>query len=211
MSFAHPFRLQLPRFLLTGPVFGSLLLGCGLLAIGFAQTSKEPAPAAPPPRGRVLLVTRHCEKDPAADARDPGLSDSGKARAQALRMLLAPQTIDATFASEYKRAQETALLAIGRVSPGSKEERLPQTIKASEPERLFAAIDALQPGQTALVVGHSNTAPAVLAHYGLVLHDSRGKEITNLREDDYGSLFVVTLPPEGSGAAATLLELHYGN
>ncbi len=66
-------------------------------------------------------------------------------------------------------------------------------------------------GQTALVVGHSNTVPAVLAHYGVALHDEKGNAITTLPDEQYGTLFVVTLPPTGSGAALSLLELHYGD
>jgi phosphohistidine phosphatase SixA len=191
-------------------------LVCAALLLGPAPARQGPAPhvadrAAVPSaeRGRILLVTRHCEKDPAGDARDPGLSAVGRERATALQRLLAPQHVGIALASEYHRAQETAALAIATQREGSKA--APRTVPAGEPERLFAAIDALEPGATALVVGHSNTVPAILAHYGVPLVDEHGKAVAMLPDAEYGALFVVTLPAAGSGAAVSLLQLHYGD
>jgi phosphohistidine phosphatase SixA len=219
LSTRTPFRRphSLPIGVLRRGIQGGAILRRGLLVAGlgailaFAGFAQKPAPSEATnsaPRPRILLVTRHCEKDPAGDARDPGLSAAGRERAEALRALLAPQTIDAAFCSEYKRAGETAAAVLGKA--GSGGEHAPQTIKASEADHLFAAIDALHEGSTALVVGHSNTVPAVLAHYGVTLHDAKGSPVANLPDEEYGALFVVTLPPPGSSAGATLLTLHYG-
>jgi phosphohistidine phosphatase SixA len=207
MNSARPFLSPTRRSLLLRSVLAVLVLGATLSFASFAQKPGTPETKKIGSRPRILLVTRHSEKDPAGDPRDPSLSAAGKERAEALAALLAPQTIDAAFSSEYKRASETAAIA---VSHGKGPTVAPQTIKASEPDHLFAALDALKEGGTALVVGHSNTVPAVLAHYGVTLHDEKGNPVVNMPDDQYGSLFVVTLPPAGSNEAASLLALHYG-
>jgi phosphohistidine phosphatase SixA len=179
----------------------------GLAALALALRAQEPAAkSAARPEGRIVLVTRHCEKDTAGDPRDPGLSEAGRKRAGALQRLVAPQGVDQAFASEYKRALETAELACKGAKPAA-----PRAIRAADEKQLFAAIDALPAGQTALVVGHSNTVPAVLAHYGAALVGADGKPLAMMPEDEFGTLFVLTLPPTGSGKAASLLKLHYGD
>jgi phosphohistidine phosphatase SixA len=181
-----------------------------LAALALALQAPEPGGTPPArPEGRILLVTRHCEKDPAGDARDPGLSEAGRKRAAALQRLLAPQGVDTAFASEYKRAQETAASACSPKKDGKV--RAPRAVPAADANQLFAAIDALPAGQTALVVGHSNTVPSILAHYGVTLSGPDGKPLAMMPDEEFGTLFVVTLPPTGSGAAASVLKLHYGD
>jgi hypothetical protein len=50
----------------------------------------------------------------------------------------------------------------------------------------------------------------ILAHYGAALLGTDGAPIAMLPDEDYGALFVLTLPPQGSGAAVSRLELRYG-
>jgi phosphohistidine phosphatase SixA len=190
--------------------FLALMAVLALAALAFALQAQEPAakPAARP-EGRILLVTRHCEKDPAGDPRDPGLSEAGRKRASALQRLLAPQGVDQAFASEYKRAQETAALA--GASGKGETPRAPRVVPAADEKQLFAAIDTLPAGQTALVVGHSNTVPSILAHFGAALTGADGKPLAMMPDDEFGTLFVLTLPPTGSGEAASVLKLHYGD
>jgi phosphohistidine phosphatase SixA len=192
---ALPIRLLLP-----------LVAVLALLGVAWALQAQEPAAkASARPEGRILLVTRHCEKDPAGDPRDPSLSEAGRKRAEALQQLVAPQGVDLALASEYKRAQETAALACKTAKPTA-----PRAVPAADEKQLYAAIDALPAGQTALVVGHSNTVPGVLAHYGAALTGADGKPMAMMPEDEFGTLFVLTLPPTGSGKAVSMLKLHYG-
>ena len=118
--------------------------------------------------------------------------------------MLGAQAIDAAFTSEYRRARDTAAVALGEgdtvpaagesdAAAGSKL----HTIPAGKPEMMFTAIDALKPGATALVVGHSNTVPAILAHYGAALRGADGKEIAMMPDDEYGALDAISAATGG--------------
>ena len=86
---------------------------------------------------KLVFVVRHTER---ADARmpcqtDPGLSVAGEARAQKLAAMLGDSGVTYIFATEFKRMQDTA-------------------------KRL--AMKAGVAVTVVLVVGHSNTVPAIL-------------------------------------------------
>jgi broad specificity phosphatase PhoE len=150
-----------------------------------------------------VLVTRHCEKDTAGDPRDPGLSEVGRKRAQVLARMLKDANVAQAFTSEFKRAQETAQQACATA------ER--HVVSAGKPDELFAALDALAGGSVVLVVGHSNTTPAMLAHYGWKQMGADGKPVTAFPEDEFGALFAITVPPKGSSVAPTIVKLRYGD
>ena len=145
-----------------------------LLALGACRTVPPPALA------RVVLV-RHAETAPDG-TRDPGLSAAGRRRADALAARL--DGLVAVFASEYRRTQETA-------APAAEAAGLAVTVEpfGGEPmeasvARLAAAVRAAAvPGGTVLVVGHSNTVPAVAEALGAgpvapIAEDEYDREVT---------------------------------
>jgi len=167
---------------------------------------------------RTLVLVRHAEKDPApgaaADPAGPGLSDAGKARAQALAKLLEPAGVVRLYASEFRRARET-------LEPLSKASGVAiEVIPAAKSAEALARLDALPPGSIAVLAGHSNTVPGVIAAAG---REAARLEKTaggaSLSEKDYGRLFVLTFGPSQAPAApgaapargdVALLELAYG-
>jgi len=177
-----------------------------LLALWGALRAQVPAspPAPAPARGSTVIVVRHAEKDPQGDPKDPGLSAAGRARAEALARLLAPAKPTQLFASEFQRAQRTLdplAQALGvkiEVQPAGKGAELAQRLRA------------LPEGSVSVVVGHSNTVPALVAALGGKIERL---EKGSLAETEFGRMFVVTLPPAGSEerVATTTLELAYGN
>ena len=120
-----------------------------------------------------VYVIRHLQK---ATGDDPPLTAEGSAGAQKLSDLLAKKKVAAIYATQTKRAMQTA-------EPLAK--RLHLTIQAYDPKDPAALAEkvAKQKG-AALIVGHSNTVPELVAKVG-------GKQPAPLADTDYGSVFVV--------------------
>jgi broad specificity phosphatase PhoE len=131
----------------------------------------------------TLYLVRHAERA-ATSGRvptDTGLSREGEARAQALANLLKDAGITAIYTSEYRRTQETA-------APLAKSLGIrPEVIPADDQRSLVAKLR----GSTGnvLVVGHSNTLPALLNALGINARITIG-------EGDYDNLFEVKLRPK---------------
>lgn len=175
-----------------------------LLALWGALRAQAPALPPAPARGSTVVVLRHAEKDPQGDPKDPGLSEVGRARAEALARLLAPSKPTRLFASEFQRAQRT-------LDPLAQALGLkPEIVPAGKGAELAQRLRALPEGSVSVVVGHSNTVPALVGALGGTLERL---EKGQLAETEFGRLFVLTLPPAGSEGrvATTTLELSYGN
>jgi broad specificity phosphatase PhoE len=103
-----------------------------------------------------LYVVRHAEKSEVGE--DPELSGPGRSRAGALAELLRDANIRAIWSSDYQRTRQTA-------SPLAM--KLDIEIRIYDPRDLPAmAEDLVKEGETALVVGHSNTTPDLVQLLG---------------------------------------------
>lgn len=181
-----------------------IVLCVALLALWSGLRAQEPVPTPAPAHGSTVIVLRHAEKDAQGDPKDPGLSAAGKARAEALARLLAPGKPTRLFASEFQRAQRT--LDPLAQALGLKVEVAP----AGKGADLARQLRALPEGSVSVVVGHSNTVPALVEALGGKIERL---EKGFLAESEFGRVFVLTLPPAASaGSVATsTLELAYGN
>jgi len=181
-----------------------IVLCTALVAFWSALRAQEPALPPAPAHGSTVIVLRHAEKDPQGDPKDPGLSAAGVARAQALARLLAPGKPTRLFASEFQRAQRT-------LDPLAQALGLKVEVAAAgKGAELAQRLRALPEGSLSVVVGHSNTVPALVeALGGRIERLEKGF----LAETEFGRLFVLTLPPAESAGrvATTTLELAYGN
>ena len=122
----------------------------------------------------TVYVIRHLQK---ATGDDPALTAEGAAGAQKLSDLLAKKKVAAIYATETKRAMQTA-------EPLARRLRL--AIQAYDPKNPAALAEKVSQLKGAvLIVGHSNTVPDLVAKVG-------GKQPAPLSEADYGTLFVVT-------------------
>jgi len=144
---------------------------------------------------QTVFVIRHAERaDTAAGAAptmaaDPELSDAGRARAESLAAALKDAKVVAIFATEFKRTQATA-------APLAKALGLQvTTISSKEPAKLIEAVKTA--GGSVLVVGHSNTVPAIVKDLGVAAPITVG-------DAEYDNLFVVTI-----GTTPSVLRLHY--
>ena len=109
----------------------------------------------PPPRDVVIFVVRHAEKSVVQLGDDPTLSPAGEQRALELRHVLGDTRIDRVFVTHFRRSRETAL-PLARALGDSLE-------VVDDTEKLLLRLMKLPPGTRALVVGHSDTVPDIVA------------------------------------------------
>lgn len=121
----------------------------------------------------TVYVVRHLQK---ATGDNPSLTAEGAAGAQRIAELLAAKGVTAVFATATLRAEETA-------APLAK--RLGISVTHYDPKNpggLAAQLASVK--GAALVVGHSNTVPDLVAAFG-------GTRPAPLTEQDYGTIYVV--------------------
>lgn len=149
-----------------------LLLWAGLTASASAQT--------------VILV-RHAEK---ADAgADPALSPAGVERAAALAAALAGARLTQVLVTPLQRTRLTAepVASAGRLTP----QAVPlDGGSAAHVERVAARIRSFGPDAVVLVVGHSNTVPAITAAL-------TGAQAPDMPDCEYDRLTTVILRENG--------------
>jgi len=134
----------------------------------------------------VVVLVRHAEKAVVeAGNNDPPLSEAGSARAVALREALGEMHFDAVIATERQRTQATA----GPLAQahGLTPEIVSLRHGAAHVDSVAAAVRR-HAGHTVLVVGHSNTVPAIV-------HALGGPKLPDLCEPQFSNLFVVVLKP----------------
>tara|TARA_R110000782_G_scaffold192113_1_gene281877 strand:- start:2169 stop:2684 length:516 start_codon:yes stop_codon:yes gene_type:complete len=152
--------------------------------IGFAAALLTLAACStPPPPEHTIYLVRHAEKQ-AGD--DPSLTPAGAERAALLAETLRDAGIVRIYSTDYARTRETA-------APIAKAVSVPVTLY--DPSDLPAFADQLkdESGIT-LVVGHSNTTPALVEFLG----GEPGTEIDEPAE--YDRLYVVSLRGDQVGS-----------
>jgi hypothetical protein len=181
------------------------LLALSLLPGPRSQAGSSAQEPARPPAGlfypRTIIVVRHAEKG-VDDPVDPSLSEEGVLRALALQRLLGSSGVTHLFATEFQRTQQT-LLPLAAAA----EVNL-QIVPARDPRALLSALGDLPRNSLAVVAGHSNTVPGIVAALApsapLV---QKGPEALKLEDGDYDRLFVVTQWAPDKGAS--VVELRY--
>ena len=140
---------------------------------------------------KLVLLVRHAERadggvpasTPMTSPADPPLSAAGEARAARLATMLADAGITAIYTTEFKRTQDTA-------KPLAAKLNVSATVSAStDAAALVAKIKADHPRDVVLIVGHSNTVPALIKAFG-------GPDV-KIGDQEYDNLFVV-VPETGA-------------
>lgn len=162
-----------------------LLAGLAVLVLSRPAEAAAPAPADTV----VVYLVRHAEK--MDDSRDPPLSETGKARAAELARLLTDAGVTHVWSTDFDRTRST-----GR--PTAEAGGLEIRFYDASDLKGFAAQLAATPGRH-LVVGHSNTTPALVRALG-------GNPGNLMADSEYDRLYVVTL----SGVTRTTVQLRWG-
>jgi len=155
--------------------------------------------SATTPRGTdtVVLVVRHAEK--AGPSGDVPLSASGEVRARALVAIGREAGVSAILTTQFQRTRQTgAPLA---ESLGITAETV--EVRGGVPEHAKGIADAVRSryaGRTVLVVGHSNTVPAIV-------HALGGAKRPDICDEVYDDLFTVIVAADGT---ARVVQAKYG-
>lgn len=178
-------RRSLPRafalLLLLPPGLG---WGSSLASAQAVQEQQEPVRSA-----TTIILVRHAEKA-AVPGSDPPLSSAGEARSLALLDALRDAGVGAVIVTQLQRTRLTAALLTAHL--GLVPEVVPAGGDVPEHARRVAAtVLERHAGRTVLVVGHSNTIPAIVQALG-------GGEIPPIADDRYDDVYVVIRPVEGS-------------
>lgn len=162
---------------------GVTLLGLGLGVILPAAAQASATDTV------VVYLARHAEK--LDDSRDPPLSELGQQRALELARLLTDAGVTHAWSTDYQRTRATA-------QPTAAARGL--TVRPYDANNLagFAAELLATPGRH-LVVGHSNTTPALVRALG----GNGGNLIGDL---EYDRLYVLTK----AGSHITTVQLRWG-
>ena len=145
----------------------------------------------------LVIAVRHAERaDGGSGAApmtgapaDPLLSAAGEARAARLAGVLADAGITAIFATEFRRTQDTAKPLATKLGLTTA------IVKASDTTGLLARLKESHANDVVLIVGHSNTLPAIIK--GLT-----GRDVT-IADSQYDDLFMLV------PAAKTMSRLKY--
>ena len=149
--------------------------------IAFAAAA--PAFSAP---ATVVLIVRHAERAPGSG--DVPISDVGRSRALALAELGKVTGVSVIITTQLQRTRQTA-------APLAEALGITPVVVNTQSDVGKHATDIANavrqhPGKTVLVVGHSNTVPAIVAALG-------GPKFPDLCEPEYDTLITMVLDPEG--------------
>ena len=145
----------------------------------------------------TVIVVRHAEKERDSGP-DPPLTPAGQARAERLSRLFgagrAPGRVDAIYVSPTLRSRMTAAPLAARLG------LTPIVGPEHDARRLAAQVLREHGGGRILVVGHSDTVTDIVERL------SGAKNLPHIADDEYGAMYIVTVPRIGR---ANFLRLEY--
>jgi len=143
----------------------------------------------------TVILVRHAEKKIEPANPDPDLTPEGVERAQEIAREFGGAGINAIYATQYKRTQET-------VKPLSDRTGVPVTVlDSNQTNELLKRIQTTHRGQTIFIAGHNNTVPAMVSELS-------GETYPTIPDTEYDNLYIVTIYRSGK---AKVLKLKYGN
>ena len=146
----------------------------------------------------TVIFVRHAEKA-AEPADDPGLTPAGQRRvAELTRQLVDADVVagvDAVYSTPYRRTEETA-----RPVAEALDLRV-NSYDADDTEAIMERIVREHKGKIILVVGHSNTLPALIGNMGA------SKKVPPIADDEYDNIYIVSIPWFGK---TKTIRLRYG-
>jgi broad specificity phosphatase PhoE len=184
MEEAHEPRTRLKTIVVFAMLFA--VFGAVVLFAYFATFSR--------PLTTVILV-RHAEKKLEPNNDDPDLTPEGVQRAQEIARIFREAGINAIYATQYKRTQQTVKPLADRIGVTVT------LLNSNQTEELVNRIQTSHRGQTIFVAGHNNSVPAIVTAL------TNEKQPT-IPETEYDNLFIVTIYRFGK---AKVTKLKYGS
>ena len=142
----------------------------------------------------TVILIRHAEKVIDPNNPDVDLSPAGQARAQEIVRIFGDAGINAIYATQYKRTQQS-------VKPLADKLGLPiNQVNSKNTAELLNQIKSQHSGQIIFVAGHNSTVPEIIAALG-------GPQYPVIPETEYDNLYVVTVYRTGK---AKVVKMRYG-
>lgn len=155
-------------------------------------------PAAQHTAPTTVILVRHAEAQANA-GNDPALSEAGNARAAALRESLAGASIKAVITTQFQRTIKTG----EPLAVAAKAEHVPVQVVGgldAHVQGVVQMVHAKYAGSTVVIVGHSNTIPALVKAFS-------GIDSGEIAHDSHDNMYIVSTNKPGAG---TLLRVKYG-
>ena len=169
-------------------MFKALVLSLLVLFAASPLAAQEPGPT-------TVILVRHAEKA-ATPADDPPLTKRGEARAKALAIIARDAGVGAIITTQFARTRETA-------HPAAEALHVtPEVVRAGGAQHVQEVARAIRShaGGVVLVVGHSNTVPAIIAALG-------APQPPPICDSSYDDLYIATVPASGP---AYVIHARYG-
>ena len=145
----------------------------------------------------TVIVIRHAEKE-SVSTPDPALSPAGQARAELLARMYGESRdvgrLDAIYVSATLRSRSTAAPLASRLGI------TPIVAPSDDSKQLAHRVLRENSGKRAMIVGHANTVPDIVAAL------SGRSDIPKMDEKDFSVMYIVTVPRIGH---ANVLRLNY--
>lgn len=168
-------------------VFSALFAILGAVVI-FAYFSTFSRPVT------TVILVRHAEKKIEPNNEDPDITPEGVERAHEIARVFADAGINAIYATQYKRTQQTVKPLSDRTGVGV------ELLNSKQTDQLLRRIQTTYRGQTVFVAGHNTTVPAIITELS-------GETYPPIPESEYDNLYIVTIYRFGK---AKVVKLKYG-
>jgi broad specificity phosphatase PhoE len=140
--------------------------------------------AAQAAQATTVILVRHAEKA-SEPADDPPLTGAGEARARDLWTAIKDAGVSAVITTQYARTRATAQPTVSALHLTPE---IVRTAGSTHPKDVADAVHKHE-GHMVLVVGHSNTIPAIIEALGAPRPPA-------ICDPEYDNLFVVTIAPD---------------
>ena len=142
----------------------------------------------------TIILVRHAEKNIEPNNQDPDLSPEGFERAQEIARVFGEAGINAIYATQYKRTQQTVKPLSDRTGVAVK------LLQANQTDELVKQLQTTNRGQTVFIAGHNNTVPSIVSTLS-------GDTYPTIPESEFDNLYIVTVYRFGK---AKVVKLKYG-
>lgn len=142
----------------------------------------------------TVILVRHAEKKIEPENPDPDLVPEGFDRAREIAREFGDSGINAIYATQYKRTQQTVKPLADRTGVAVN------LLNANQTDELVNRIQTAHRGQTVFIAGHNNTVPAIVSTLS-------NENYPVIPESEYDNLYIVTIYRFGK---AKVLKLKYG-
>jgi broad specificity phosphatase PhoE len=142
----------------------------------------------------TIILVRHAEKNIEPNNPDPDLSPQGFERAQEIARVFGETGVNAIYATQFKRTQQTVKPLADRIGVQAK------LLQANQTDELVNQLRTTNRGQTVFIAGHNNTVPAIVSTLS-------GETYPTIPESEYDNLYIVTIYRFGK---AKVVKMKYG-